>query len=70
MTTEKTTGDSLKLRMQATGAVTFEGIKGSFLNDQEVKYEITDPGNIVINGDVTYIRCEENQLKSLDVTKG
>ena len=66
MTTSERIGEHISLRIEATGNVTIEGVKESFLKDQTI-YMLTSQ-TVIIRGDVTALDCSSNELTSLDAS--
>ena len=68
MTTSKTVGEEIFLKIEANGNVTIEGIKEApETGDKFFVYTLTSQ-TITIRGDVTTLDCSNNQLTSLDVS--
>ena len=69
MTTSKAVGETVKLRIEANGNVTIEGVKElPQLGKDKKNYTLTSQ-TITIHGDVTKLDCSDNQLTSLDLPK-
>ncbi len=69
MTASKAVGETVKLRIEANGNVTIEGVKElPQLGKDKKNYTLTSQ-TITIHGDVTKLDCSDNQLTSLDLPK-
>ena len=69
MTTSKAYGEKIRLRIEANGNVTIEGVKETGqTNEDGQKYYTIENRTITIRGDVTSLYCSSNQLISLDVS--
>ena len=69
MTTSKTVGKTIKLKIEAYGSVSITGVEESARTDgYEKEYTLTSQ-TITIRGDVTELGCYNNELTSLDVSK-
>ena len=69
MTTSKAVGETVKLRIEANGNVTIEGVKElPQLGKDKKNYTLTSQ-TITFHGDVTKLDCSDNQLTSLDMSK-
>ena len=67
--TSKKIGESVKLKMSYTGdAPTLRGLTGTPKIGTEVIYTLTSQ-TVTIQGDVTWLYCNGNQLTDLDVSK-
>ena len=67
--TSKKIGESVKLKMSYTGdAPTLRGLTGTPKIGTEVIYTLTSQ-TVTIQGDVTWLDCDGNQLTTLDVSK-
>ena len=69
MTTSRTVGGIISLRIDANGDITIEGIKKTLQTEDRVVYCTLTSQTITIRGDVTGFDCSDNQLTSLDVSK-
>ena len=68
-TTAKALGETVKLKMSYTGdAPTLRGLTGTPKIGTEVIYTLTSQ-TVTIQGDVTWLYCNGNQLTDLDVSK-
>lgn len=68
-TTEKKIGETIKLKINGTGAVTATGVKEAItLGSSDKIYTLTDK-TVTLNGDVTELDCGNNELTALNVTK-
>ena len=68
MTTSKTVGKTIKLKIEAYGSVSIDGVRESARTDGYEYYTLTSQ-TITIRGNVTKLDCSYNQLTSLDVSK-
>ena len=69
MTASKAVGETVKLRIEANGNVTIEGVKElPQLGKDKKNYTLTSQ-TITIHGDVTKLDYSDNQLTSLDLPK-
>ncbi|WP_299369278.1 hypothetical protein [uncultured Porphyromonas sp.] len=69
MTTSRTVGGIITLRIDANGDITIEGVKETLQTEDRVVYCTLTSQTITIRGDVTELDCSDNQLTSLDVSK-
>ena len=69
MTTSRTVGGIISLRIDANGDITIEGVKETLQTEDKVVYYTLTSQTITIRGDVTSFDCSDNQLTSLDVSK-
>ena len=69
MTTSRTVGGIISLRIDANGDITIEGVKETLQTEDRVVYCTLTSQTITIRGDVTRFDCSDNQLTSLDVSK-
>ena len=69
MTTSRTVGGIISLRIDANGEITIEGVKETLQTEDRVVYYTLTSQTITIRGDVTRFDCSDNQLTSLDVSK-
>ena len=69
MTTSRTVGGIISLRIDANGDITIEGVKETLQTEDRVVYYTLTSQTITIRGDVTELDCSDNQLTSLDVSK-
>ena len=69
MTTSRTVGEIISLRIDANGDITIEGVKETLQTEDRVVYYTLTSQTITIRGDVTRFDCSDNQLTSLDVSK-
>ena len=69
MTTSRTVGGIISLRIDANGDITIEGVKETLQTEDRVVYYTLTSQTITIRGDVTRVDCSDNQLTSLDVSK-
>ena len=68
-TTAKAVGETVMLKMNYTGATpTLSGATGTPISGTEVTYTLTSQ-TVTIQGDVTGLYCNRNQLTALDVSK-
>lgn len=66
--TSKEIGETLSLRIAAEGEVSFEGISGTFQNDDFGDYEINKQ-EIILKGSITKLICNNSSLSQLDVSR-
>ena len=70
MTTSRTVGETILLRVVANGNVSIEGaLETGEMNEDGFKFYTIKSQTITIRGDVTELDCNENQLTSLDLSQ-
>ena len=69
MTTSRTVGGIISLRIDANGEITIEGVKETLQTEDRVVYYTLTSQTITIRGDVTRFDCSDNQLTSLDLSQ-
>ena len=68
MTTSKVVGERIELYISANGSVSINGVQESAQTDGYSKYYTLTSQTITIRGDVTYLKCYQEKLTSLDVS--
>ena len=70
MTTSKSVGETILLKVVANGNVSIEGVlENGEMSEDGFKFYTTKSQTITIRGDVTELDCNENQLTCLNVSK-
>ena len=68
LTTSKAVGERIELYISANGSVSIDGVKESAQTDGYSKYYTLTSQTITIRGDVTYLKCYQEKLTSLDAS--
>ena len=69
MTTAKAIGETIDLSIKADGDIIIKGVKDTPLPDGKTHRCILTSQTVTILGDVTELKCYDNQLTSLDVSR-
>ena len=68
MTTTRTVGETIQLRLKANGGFVIEGAKTPLQPNEQVAHYTLTSQTIIIRGDLTELNCAGSQLASLDVS--
>ncbi len=69
MTTAKATGETIDLSIKADGDIIIKGVKDTPLPDGKIHRCTLTSQTITILGDVTELKCYDNQLTNLDISR-
>ena len=68
MTTSKSVGETILLKIEANGNITIEGVEETPQTGDELFFYTLTNQTITIRGDVTELDCRYNQLTSLNLS--